>query len=93
MVVKGKTQPVAIYEMLDYHTHETFPNLMEAVNYWKDGLEYYRAGDWDRAIRAFGEAGALNSRDKLPPMYLERCRHLKANPPDAWTGVRVLTKK
>src|SRR5260370_32679004 len=34
VLVKGKHQPVAIYEVLDYHTPETFPNLMDAVNYW-----------------------------------------------------------
>jgi hypothetical protein len=25
LLVKGKTQPVAIYEILDYHTDETYP--------------------------------------------------------------------
>ena len=31
VVVKGKTEPVAVYEILDYHTDETFPNVMEAL--------------------------------------------------------------
>jgi adenylate cyclase len=69
VLVKGKHQPVAIYEVLDYHTPETFPNLMEAVNYWNSGLQYYRLGDWDRAIRAFREAAAINVHDKLPPIH------------------------
>jgi adenylate cyclase len=93
VVVKGKHQPVAIYEVLDYHTPETFPNLMDAVNYWKSGLEYYRHGDWDRAIRAFGEASTANPQDKLPPMYIERCVHLKENPPQDWTGVWIMLTK
>jgi adenylate cyclase len=94
VVVKGKHQPVGIYELLDYHTPETFPNLMDAVNYWKSGLEYYRHGDWDRAIKAFGEAGAANPHDKLPPMYIERCQELQQNPPGAsWTGVWVMKTK
>ena len=94
MVVKGKHQPVGIYEVLDYHSPETFPNLMDAVNYWKSGLEYYRHGDWDRAIKAFGEAGAANPHDKLPPMYIERCQELQQTPPgDTWTGVWVMKTK
>ena len=93
VVVKGKHQPVAIYEVLDYHTPETFPNLMDAVNYWKSGLEYYRHGDWERAIRAFGEASSANPQDKLPPMYIERCLHLKENPPADWTGVWIMLTK
>jgi adenylate cyclase len=94
VLVKGKHQPVAIYEVLDYHTPETFPNLMEAVNYWNSGLSYYRQGDWDRAIRAFREAAAINVQDKLPPMYIERCQRLIENPPGKdWTGVWVMKTK
>ncbi|MBU1150436.1 MAG: GAF domain-containing protein, partial [Proteobacteria bacterium] len=33
--VKGKTQSVGVYEVLDYHTEETYPNLMDAV--WDGG--------------------------------------------------------
>lgn len=94
VVVKGKRQPVAIYEVLDYHTPESFPNLMDAVNYWKSGLESYRQGEWDRAIKAFREAGNLNPNDRLPPMYIERCEHLRIHPPGAdWTGVWVMKTK
>ena len=94
VLVKGKRQPVAVYEVLDYHTPETFPNLMEAVNYWNSGLKYYRLGDWDRAIRAFREAAAINVNDKLPPMYIQRCQHLMENPPgEDWTGVWVMKTK
>src|SRR6266478_7230721 len=50
VVVKGKQEPVAVYEVLDYHTEKTFPNLLEAVNYFKGGLGYYRKGQWDKAM-------------------------------------------
>ena len=53
VIVKGKTEPVGIYEVLDFHTSETFPNVMEVLNYFKDGLEKYRIGDWDPAIKSF----------------------------------------
>jgi len=67
---------------------------MEAVNYWNSGLQYYRLGDWDRAIRAFREAAAINVNDKLPPMYIQRCQHLMENPPgEDWTGVWVMKTK
>ncbi|MBI3045530.1 MAG: GAF domain-containing protein [Betaproteobacteria bacterium] len=94
VVVKGKTQPVAIYEVLDYHTEDTFPNLMDAVNQFREGLARYRQGKWDTAIDALREAQRLNPNDKLPEIYIERCEHLKAHPPtDAWNGVWVMTEK
>jgi len=94
VVVKGKQEPVAVYEVLDYHTEKTFPNLLEAVNYFKGGLAYYRKGQWDKAIDTFRGAIDLNPQDKLPQIYIDRCEQLKANPPgDEWKGVWVMKSK
>ena len=93
VVVKGKTEPVRIYEVLDYHSDETFPNLMEVVNQFKEGRKQYRAGNWDKAINSFNEALTLNQGDRLSRIYIERCEYLKATPPDDWKGVWVMTSK
>ena len=93
VVVKGKTEPAGVYEVLDYHTDETFPNLMEVVNQFKEGRKQYRAGNWDKAIGSFNDALAANATDKLSQIYIERCEHLKANPPKDWVGVWVMTSK
>ncbi len=94
VVVKGKTEPVAVYEILDYHTEESFPNLMETLNHFKSGRELYRTRKWDKAINAFGEALSLNPSDKLSGMYIDRCKHLQANPPaDDWDGIWVMKSK
>ena len=53
VVVKGKQEPVPIYEILDYHDEATFPNLMEAVNAFKSGSTYYRSRQRDKAIDGF----------------------------------------
>jgi len=93
VVVKGKTEPVGVYEVLDYHTDETYPNLMDNVNYFNEGVKEYRAGEWDKAIGRFKEAIQANESDKLAQTYIERCEHLKAEPPDDWNGVWVMTSK
>ena len=94
VVVKGKTRPVKIYEVLDYHTDETFPHLMEVAGYFKEGRKAYGSGSWDLAIKLFGEALKLHPKDKLSQTYIDRCKHLKANPPvDSWNGVWVMTSK
>ena len=33
VIVKGKTEPASIFEILDYHTEETFPNLRECLRF------------------------------------------------------------
>ena len=93
VVVKGKTEPVGVYEVLDYHTPESFPNLMDNVSYFNEAVRHYRAGDWDRAIANFGEALKANPADALAETYTERCEHLKADPPESWDGIWVMTSK
>ena len=94
LVVKGKVEPVGVYEVLDYHTEESFPNMLEAVNYFKGGLAYHRKGQWDKAMETFRGAQALNPQDKLPQIYLDRREHLKADPPgDDWTGIWLMKTK
>ena len=93
VVVKGKTEPVRVFEILDYHTDETFPKVMEALNHFKSALGYYYDGKWDDAVHGFHEVLKLNPEDVLSKTYVERCGHLKANPPDDWNGVWVMTSK
>jgi adenylate cyclase len=94
VVVKGKTKPVVIYEVLDYHNDETFPNVMSAVDHFNHGIKLYRESKWDKSIEAFKETLNLNQKDNLSKMYIERCTNLKKNPPgDDWDGVwRMSTK-
>ncbi len=94
VVVKGKTEPVSIYEVLDYHTEETFPNLMGTVNYFTEGLAHYRQCKWDKAIGSFREALKLNPEDRLSSLYIDRCKHLNECPPDKdWQGIWVMSSK
>lgn len=95
VVVKGKTKPVAIFEVLDYHTEESFPHLMEVVNHFKSGLDLYRKGNFNKAIEAFNATLALHPQDKLANMYIDRCNNLIASPPPAgeWNGVWVMKSK
>ncbi len=94
VVVKGKTEAVNVYEVLDYHNDETFPHLTDVLQCYKTGLSHYRKQEWDKALAALGEAVAMNPEDKLSQLYMERATWMKANPPgDDWNGVWVLKSK
>ena len=94
VVVKGKTQPVAIHEVLDYHTEESYPQLIDALGYFRDGLAKYRAGRWSDARALFSQVLSLNPADKSAKLYVERCDYLAENPPgDDWNGVSVMESK
>ena len=94
VVVKGKTEPVTIHEILDFHTEATFPNMMGALNSFKYGIQQYRGQNWDHAIEAFKGTLELNPTDALSEIYVDRCNIMKDDPPDAdWDGVWVMTSK
>jgi adenylate cyclase len=93
VVVKGKTEPVGVHELLDYHTPESFPNMVEVLGHFGDGIEKYRSGEWDAALHKFEDCLQLNPNDEGATMYIGRCEHLKANQPDEWDGVWVMTEK
>ncbi len=94
VVVKGKTQPVSIYEILDFHDETSYPNISEGLQIFKEGLLAYRLGKWDKAHLEFAQCLELNPNDKAAKLFLERCEQLKAAPPKGeWTGVWVMTSK
>lgn len=93
VIVKGKTVPVKIYEVLDYHTEESFPNMIEALEMFNNGMDYYNRGCWDDAIKQFKKAQKANPDDKLSKMYVERCEILKKQDPKDWDGVWVAKSK
>ncbi|MDE2311418.1 MAG: GAF domain-containing protein [Betaproteobacteria bacterium] len=94
VVVKGKTQPVAIYEILDYHTDETYPNLIDALGHFRNALTKYRQRKWQDAIHLLEEVLALNPNDKPAKLYIERSYYFIDNPPgDDWNGVWVMESK
>jgi adenylate cyclase len=94
VIVKGKTQPVDVFEILDYYTEESFPNIIEMLGHFRDGIQSYRGQQWNNAEKAFGQALALTPDDLLSKLYLERCQHLRSSPPaEDWDGVWVMTSK
>ncbi|MEO0360331.1 MAG: adenylate/guanylate cyclase domain-containing protein, partial [Pseudomonadota bacterium] len=92
--VKGKTKPAEIYECLDYYDDAAFPNLMDVIGNFQEGVKRYRAQDWDRATASFQAALKANPDDRLSDDYVARCEIMKAAPPgDDWDGVWVMGTK
>ena len=93
VVVKGKTEAIGVREVLDYHTPETFPNLMDTVNHFNEGRIAFKAGDWDKGIRSFNECLKANPNDKLSKIYIGRCDTMKQRNPKDWDGIWVMETK
>jgi adenylate cyclase len=94
VLIKGKNRPVGVYEVLDYHSGKSFPNMIEALGKFNDGVEYYIEAKWDSAIKMFSNVLNLNPKDKCSEMYLDRCKNLRERPPQGkWDGIWIMTTK
>ena len=92
--VKGKVKPVTIFETLDHHTEDTFPNINDLLAAFEAGLVAYRSGNWKQAIDYFKQAEKAHPKDKATQIYLQRCEHLRNNPPEVgWDGVWTFKTK
>ena len=88
--VKGKNQPVVVYESLDHYNGEV-PGIDPAVLAFEKGLSYYFNCDWRRGASAF-ENALDHYADDRPSR--DRCRHYLDNPPAPdWDGVWTMTTK
>lgn len=94
IVVKGKTEPVTVYEALAHHNPETFVNMQATLDVFEQGLNNYRNRNWAAAIADFRNALELRPEDGPSQLYLERCEFYRnMPPPDDWQGVWEMMAK
>jgi len=93
VAVKGKKEPVEVYEILDA---ERVPGVHtgSALRAYGEGIQLYRERDWLGAAAKFQEALRLSATDGPSAVYLKRCEDLMDDPPPVdWDGVYVMTRK
>ncbi len=90
--VKGKKQPVGIFELIS--RKELPARDMEAIARFHQGLQLYKGRNWDRAIEVFEGVNAMDQTLYAARLYIERCNELKKDPPGPdWDGVFTMTTK
>jgi adenylate cyclase len=102
IVVKGRTQPVDVYEIMGLRDHVS-DKQFSCKEKFEQAIEAYQDQRWDKAISLFEESVEL---ERFTPngdsfistnpslLYLERCKVMKDNPPEEdWNGVYVMKSK
>jgi len=90
--VKGKRQPIAIYEVLGEGSME--PEKAAFLEAYAQGLAYFRGRQWEAALEAFLEAQNLHPHDCLCAHYLHTIRKFQESPPGPeWDGVTTMQEK
>ncbi|MEN9481873.1 MAG: hypothetical protein RLZZ298_3268 [Pseudomonadota bacterium] len=91
--VKGKDEPVTIYEPLGL-VDEVADETLGQLKLWQHALRLYRAQDWDQAELQLLNLSRQAPEFKLYQLYLERLAIWRKNPPGAdWDGVTTFETK
>jgi len=91
--VKGKDQPVKIYELIVRRSQASSEQKVR-VEEFHAALADYRNRQWPRARQAFQAILEKQPHDGAAKLYVERCQTLEKNPPPGdWDGVYTLTTK
>ena len=85
--VKGKAEPVTIYEPLGMK--DQLPTkVIEDARLFQSALKHYRRQDWDAAERILKELLSVEPDSYLFALYLERIAIFREKPPEeGWDGV------
>ena len=102
IVVKGRSQPVAMYEPTGFMSELT-QETQDCLDCFSQGIDKYLKQDWTGALSLFEKAKELEpNRPGLTPgvkdnpsmILIDRCKVMQENPPgDDWDGVYVMTTK
>jgi len=90
--VKGRKEPVAIYELIGYDIY--FQQMQALAEMFSKGLFAYRERQWKQAIVLFRNVLQKYPGDKPSKLYIDRCEKYKLNPPpEDWDGVFEMKTK
>jgi adenylate cyclase len=90
--VKGKREPVRIYELLALAPGPG--DLRPFLDAFAWGFSAWQAQRWDEATAHFREADRLRGGDACAQVYVERCEAMRRSPPGPeWDGVFEMKTK
>jgi len=91
--VKGKEEPVLIYEPLGFEG-QVDKTMLDELMLFQRALRLYRSQDWDMAELQLINLRNMSPSDQLYQLYLERVKQFRADPPQrGWDGIWVYETK
>jgi adenylate cyclase len=92
--VKGRREPVRVYELLGMKKDETTEELGRFLAHYAEGMAEYFSRRWPQACSAFEAALALRPDDYPTQLHIDRIHTYQNHPPpDNWDGVFVMKTK
>ena len=85
--VKGKRNPVEIYEILAHLPQEEQDEKLSTAKHIEAGLEARKAQNWNQALQHFLKAQEKSPNDKAIDHHVNQCQFMqRSNIPEDWDG-------
>jgi class 3 adenylate cyclase/CHASE2 domain-containing sensor protein len=94
IAVKGKEEPIKVYELLEMKGVELDPFREKAITLYESAMVAYKKHDWVGAKKTFSEAVEAFPKDGPSALYVKRCQeNIDEPPPPDWDFVVHRTEK
>ena len=91
--VKGRLEPVAIYEPVGV-TGEVSKAVLDELKLFNQAVKLYRAQEWDMAELQLLNLQKVSPDSRLYQLYMEHIREFRSNPPGRnWDGAFTFEHK
>ena len=88
--VKGRREPVRIYEVFDGSPEDEAEEKWACKATYESALDSYRAGDFEAARLGFDAVLETRPVDRASTVFLDRLNYFDRNGvPDSWDGIQV----
>ncbi|OHD11066.1 MAG: hypothetical protein A2Y41_02935 [Spirochaetes bacterium GWB1_36_13] len=92
--VKGKNDPVFIYEVFGDLENEFMRKKLDLDPKFQEAVSFYQKKDFKEALTLFVKILSVNPKDKASEIYLKRCEKIiKFGVPEDWDGIEKLDEK
>ncbi len=103
VTVKGKKDPVEIWQVVDYNRDESLPKLynvskkilLDEIGTYHQAIALYKKEQFQKALSLFQklEDNKQKTNQNIYKIYIQRCEHYIKEPPTNFNGVFVHTTK
>jgi signal transduction histidine kinase/class 3 adenylate cyclase len=92
--MKGKEEPLGIYECFDGDEPEMRNKKLATLDAFKDGINFYLSKDFKTAVKAFNYILKENELDGTTRFFLKKAEsYLESGVSDNWSGIETMTSK
>lgn len=103
VTVKGKKEPIEIWQIHDYNRDESLhklykvskKRLFEELEIYHNAIHLYKEANFSQALAIFKDLESWEDKTNknIYNIYIERCEHYIEEPPENFSGVFVHTTK